>query len=102
MQDSMSTPNASIDVILQSEMELIFEEINGARRRVLLLRKRIDAGAAVEPGLISAEFAPGSRALTPEELAQECGCEEVEAYGLRVGPAESSYAALARKPRLMA
>ena len=77
-----------VDVISQAELQARIDYLNAGRREMLALRRRIDAGAVVEPGAMVAEIVLPGREYEPAEDYQSD-----EDYGLFVGPIENAYSA---------
>ena len=68
--------------IHQAELAAIFEDLRNISLRVLEFRRRMLAGAIVEPGRFSAEFEPGGQ-LRPVD-SEKPGWSEIDLYGLYV------------------
>ena len=61
-----NTPAAKTrDVIRQADLESVYEDMRAIELKILGFRRRILAGAAIEPGGMTAEFDPFG--FTPEE-----------------------------------
>src|SRR4051812_43111392 len=71
------------DIIRQTEMQDYLSELNCLQRRMMHFRKRVQAGAIVELGTLSAELLPGP-------VSPVVDADELELHGLRIGPASSS------------
>jgi hypothetical protein len=82
-----TTAAAPLDIISQSELQSIFDGIEAVQSKVLGFRRRLLAGAKMEPGQRSAYFEPIGYGLRSEE-EDRSRWDDFEAYSLRVCSAE--------------
>lgn len=80
---------APLDIIRQSEIQAVFDDIEAAQRKMLFLRRRLLSGAKIEPGKHGAYFEPMYDTLRTE-AEDYCVWDDFISYSLRICTAESA------------
>jgi hypothetical protein len=79
------------DVIKQADLQSVFDDLKAIETKILGFRRRILAGAKIEPGALSGYFTPGgSRKHLGTEEEERCIWDDFTAYGLCICPAEDA------------
>ena len=88
---AVAGPDDEPDVIWQTELQSVFDDLEIINLKMLGYRRRILAGATIEPGPLTTEWEgeePGP------ESPRDDGWMNFNAYGLNICAAETSYAAI--------